>query len=76
MKLAVASVSVFFVTFALAFTLGFLCGHCSCCHKLTKTSESAEIKVSPLYEAIPPTAINKNIAYFMQPTNTDIDSES
>ena len=71
-KLAVASVSVFFMTFALAFTFGFLCGHC--CHKQRQTSESAGKKSSPLYEAIQPQehskqelAMNENIAYSTMP---------
>ena len=47
-KIAVASISVFFVTFVLAFTIGFVAGHC--CRK--KSPESAEMNVSPLYDTI------------------------
>ena len=78
-KIAVVSVSVFFVTFALAFTVGFLCGHrCRKQRQLAETSKSVEMKVSPLYEAIPPTeeelAMNKNISYSTEPVNTNVDS--
>ena len=70
-KIAVTSVSVFFVTFVLAFTTGFVTGHC--CpnqRQLTESSESAETKLSPLYDAVQPensnqdhVAISENIAY-------------
>ena len=73
-KIAVASLSVFFVTFALVFTIGFLCGYCY--HKQRQTSESAGKKLSPLYETIQPhaqehtkqeLAMNENIAYSTMP---------
>ena len=64
-KIAVASVSVFLVTFALAFAVGYVTGHC--CHK--KSSEPAETNVSPLYDTIQvehskrDVAMSENIAY-------------
>ena len=67
-KIAVASVSVFLMTFALAFTVGYVTGHCR--HK--KSSESAEMNVSPLYDTIQlnqveypkkDVAMSENIAY-------------
>ena len=75
-KIVVASVSVFFVTFTLAFTVGFVTGHC--CHKQKrKSSESREKNLSPSYNvAAPPTTqeleIYQNVAYStVQPVNTD-----
>ena len=67
-KIAVASVSVFLVTFALAFTVGFVTGHC--CHRLKRKS-SEPMTSSPLYDTIhrqpghskQDVAMSENIAY-------------
>jgi hypothetical protein len=73
-KIAVASISVFLVTFALAFTLGFVTGHC--CHKL-KQKSSEPTTSPPLYDTIhrqpghskQDVAMSENIAYStVQPT--------
>jgi hypothetical protein len=67
-KITVASVSVFLVTFALAFTVGLVTGHC--CHKL-KWKSSETVTLSPLYDTIhrqpehlkQDIATSENIAY-------------
>ena len=59
---------MFLVTFALAFTVGYVIGHC----RRKKSSESAEMNVSPLYDTIQlnqvehpkrDVAMSENIAY-------------
>ena len=69
-KIAVASVSVFLVTFALAFTAGYVTGH----YRRKKSSEPAKKNTSPLYDTIQSehskqdVAMNENVAYStMQP---------
>ena len=68
-KIAVASLSVFFVTFALAFTIGVLCGHC--CRKQRQTSELVGKKLSKAIQPQEHTkqelTMNKNIAYSTMP---------
>ena len=64
-KIAVTSISVFLVTFALAFTVGYVTGHC--CRK--KSSDSVKTNTSPLYDTIQSEhskrdiAMSENIAY-------------
>ena len=77
-KIAVASVSVFLVTFALAFTIGFVTDH-YCCKQKRKSSEPAEKNVSPSHGTVTPTnqelEIYQNVAYStVQPVNTEIDN--
>ena len=66
-KIAVVSVSVLLVTFALTFAVGFVT--CHYCRK--KSSKSAEMNVSPLYDTIQleyskkDVAMSENVAYSM-----------
>ena len=64
-KIAIASISVFLVTFALVFTVGYVTGRC----RRKKSSESAKTNSSPLYDTIQSehskrdVAMSENIAY-------------
>ena len=78
-KIAVASVSVFLVTFALAFSVGYVVGHYFG-KQARKSSEPAEKNVSPSHGTVAPTnqelEIYQNVAYStVQPVNTEIDND-